>query len=433
MKHKKLFVTLIVIFSFLVCLGTFIMIWFWGDSYKDFNDFTESVSIPGLDDNAVPQGITNYTTHVYDEEGNSTTEMQEYMFISAYMKEGPSRIYVTGTRTGYIGYVTMQNEDGTDYTGHCGGIATGSRRGNSNGVLWVTSGSTVYCAKRSSDAYVNIAEEVIAKAKLAKSPNQNNGEENSGTQNVIKFTASFKANCNASFCFYFDYDGDPTTYNISNDKFYVGEFYRPGNYETDKGHHVTTKNGTENKAFIYEYSLSSSSKYGLTEISASNIPSESKVPKIQYIYSIPDRIQGMARIADSTATGSTTQGKLVLSQSYGLPNSKLYYYDWNKIRTNNSASYKSLVKNVDADGKETPAELEYQGVVTSQGNRYYENPTVYFVDSSSLVREYSIPAMSEGLCASGDKVYVLFESASYKYKMFVRQQLKNVYYFIPRQ
>lgn len=429
MKHKKLFIALIAIFSVVVCLGTFIMIWFWGDEYDDFSDFAESAPIPGLDEGAVPQGIANYITSVYDESGEALDELQEYLFISAYMKEGPSRIYVTGLRTGYVGYVTLQNTDGSDYTGHCGGIATSSVRNYTSGCLWITSESTVYCAKAGSKDYMNIGEEIIAKAKLYDTPNEA-GE----AQNVIKFTSSFEANCKASFCFYFDYDGDPTTYSSSYDKFYVGEFYRPddSDNETDAGHHVTTKNGAQNKAFVYEYSLNSSSEYGLTKLSSSQIPAEYQVPKIQYVYSIPDKIQGFARIADSSDAGSA-RGKLVLSQSWGLDNSTLYYYDWSKIRTNNSAPYGSLVKNVNAEGQQSAAGLEYKGVRTTQNNKYYENPTVYFVDDSSLVRKYSVPSMSEGLCANGNKIYVLFESASYKYSLFVRQQLRNVYVFIPRQ
>ena len=46
------------------------------------------------------------------------------VFVLYFSTDGsPSRIYVTGGDTGYVGYVTMKNTDGTDYTGHCGGIA----------------------------------------------------------------------------------------------------------------------------------------------------------------------------------------------------------------------------------------------------------------------------------------------------------------------
>ena len=41
--------------------------------------------------------------------------------------------------------------------------------------------------------------------------------------------------------------------------------------------------------------------------------------------------------------------------------------------------------------------------------------------------------MSEGLCVSGDRVYVLFESGARQYKLFVRRVLKEVYSFVPHE
>lgn len=387
MKHKKLFITFIVFFSIIVVLATFLMIWFWGDSYEDFKDFRQELEIPGLNDGAVPQGIANYSAdYTYtDEDGNKKTVKQEYIFISAYMKSGPSRIYVTGKESGYIGYVTMSEPDGKTYSGHCGGIAI-------NGdTLWVTSEDTVFVAKRSSNRYTNIAAEIIAKA-----PDKGS----------VKFTASFNANCNASFCFYYD---APSS---SSDKLYVGEFYRPGDYETSSTHHVTAPDGNINRAFMYEYSVNngSSNTYGLNTLADTGI--NVSVPKIDKIYSMPDEIQGFAR----TSAGA------VLSQSWGLANSNIYYYDWEAI-ADTSSSYKSL----------TGSNFKYEGV--SKNGIPYTATTmnVYFIDDTKLWRSYSIPSMSEGLCTIGDRVYVLFESASYKYKLFVRQQLENIYSFIPRK
>lgn len=397
MKHKKLYTALVVFFTIIVVLAIFLMIWFWGDSYPDFKDFKAETGIPGLDEGAVPQGLGNYNADytITDENGDERTVKQDYMFISAYMMDGsPSRIYVTGKVSGYIGYVTMKNPNGSDYTGHCGGIAT-------NGTtLWVTSGSEVFVAKRSSDSYTNIAREVIARAQLE------DGE------NVISFTDSFDANCNASFCFFYD-----DTSASNQDKLYVGEFYRKGNYETDEKHHITTDNGDKNTAFVYQYSVNNSSsyKYGLTEITDSRIATADRVPKIDRIYSITGKIQGFARTAEG----------IVLSQSYGLANSHLYYYDFSHIETTRK-TYSSVVGE----------NFVYSGVEIKRGeqepNPYTENPYIYFIDSSSLIRDYSIPSMSEGLTAINGRVFVLFESGSLKYGKFVRQQIKDVYSFIPR-
>ena len=420
MKSKKLFVTGITIFSIVVFLAILIVLWYWGDTYKDFkNDFNtkktlsgETLKIPGLNDDAVPQGMANYTTTYTftDTSGNEQTSKQEYLFISAYMKEGPSRLYVTGTDTGYVGYVTLKNEDGTDYLGHAGGVATSCVSGNDKGTLWVVSDGTVFCAKASSKDYKNIAEEIIAKAKLTE------GDKS------IKFTASFKANNKASFCFFYE-DG---TSSVTSDKLYVGEFYRPKDdrYSTAEDHHVTAPNGDKHNAFVYEYSCNSTSEYGLTVLGdSSGVPTENRVPKIDKIISIPDKIQGFAL---------TNSKQLILSQSYGLPNSHLYYYDWSEVvkaASTNRTYYKTLMK--DTLGKET--NFEYDGVFRQSGVKYTDPSLyVYFADDSKLLRDYSIPSMSEGLCVNGDKVYVLFESGCYKYKYFVRQKINEIYYFTPR-
>lgn len=419
MKNKKLKITAIVIFTIVVFLAIFIVLWYFGDSYKDFADFNtikvdgETLEIPGLDEGAVPQGIANYTTaYTYTgEDGAEQQSQQEYLFISAYMKEGPSRIYVTGTRTGYVGYVTLKNEDGTDYTGHAGGIATscnnsdsnGNKTQEKNGTLWVVSDGTVYCIKKSSDEFYNIAEEVIEKA------SRTEGDK------TIQFTSSFKANNEASFCFFYE-DG---TVSVANDKLYVGEFYHPkkAEYSTPENHHITTSSGDKHYALVNEYtsSTSSANEYGLLQISESTVPEENRVPKINKIISIPEKIQGFA----------LTQSKqLVLSQSYGLANSHLYYYDWNEVlASSNRAFYSTLTGN----------NFEYDGVYKKTGVKYTDKDMyVYFAENSKLLRDYSIPSMSEGMCVNGDRIYVLFESGCYKYKSFVRQKIENIYYFTPR-
>ena len=428
MKSRKLFITAIAVFSVIVFLAILVVLWYWGDSYRDFTDFNtvktlsgDTLKIPGLDEGAVPQGMANYTTsYKYtDITGNEKTMKQEYLFVSAYMKEGPSRLYVTGTRTGYVGYVTLKNEDGTDYVGHAGGVATSCNNSDSNGnrttekdgTLWVVSDGTVYCAKASSSEYYNIAEEVIAKAGLTE------GDKS------IQFTSSFKANNAASFCFFFD-DG---TASVANDKLYVGEFYHPKKdaYSTAKNHRVMTPEGEVNHAFVYEYTCNNSAnnKYGLTVISDTSVPADNRVPKIDKIISIPDKIQGFA----------ITQSKqLVLSESYGLPNSHLYYYNWSQITQVSSSDrvyYNKLM--LDTLGKET--NFEYEDVYKNTGVKYTDSTLyVYFADSTKVLRDYSIPSMSEGLCVNGDRVYVLFESGCYKYKAFVRQKITDIYYFTPR-
>ncbi len=412
MKHKKLVITLSAVLSVTVLLAIFITIWFWGDEYKDFDDFRKEIQIEGLADGACPQGITNVKAEIKD--GTQTKyALQNFFFISAYFKNKPSRIYVTGEKDGFIGYVTMKNTDGSDYTGHCGGIA-------SNGAfLWISSDDTVFVAKTaSSSGYKSIAEEIIKKA-----------ADDSGEKSVA-FSYSFAANCNASFLYYYDADDGATSSPSSSDKLYLGEFYRKGNYETAKKHRLTTPGGDYNTAFAYEYSIntssSSSNNTGLSCISSSYLSEDSgDVPKIQKIISITAEVQGFARTSD---------GKLVLSQSYGLKNSTLSVYDWSKIDTGTYTT--SICKTYFELNDEY---FEYSGVKTASGAPATTNNTdkailrVYFADSQTHIKDYSIPCMSEGICVSNDRVYVLFESGAKKYRTFVRQILENVYSFIPNK
>lgn len=441
MKYKKLFIVFTAIITFLIAFSIFIMLWFWGDTYKGgnsyegFSDFRKEFKIPGLKDGACPQGMTVYNASyevkdengepVLNENGKPKTDTQNYFFISAYFKGKPSRIYVVAEKTDETGYVTLKNADGSDYTGHCGGVAT-------NGpTLWVSSDNTVYVTRTntttstdtsSSNSSPNIAVQIIQKALY--------GEE--GADNSVTFTSSFNANCNASFLYYYQ-DPGVTTPTSSSNKLYVGEFYRAGNYETNEKHRLETPDGDNNTAFAYEYNIDNTD-FGLETVKK-NVDTDdldklvdengNKIipPKIQKIFSLTGEIQGFAR---------TTNG-IVLSQSYGLKNSHILYYSFNwdntKLSENNRQAYKDAV---DKNG------LTYEGVyrtVAGEKKPFTSKDTtyVYYIDSANQINDYSIPSMSEGLCTADGRVYVLFESGAYKYKTFVRQVLRNVYSIVPRK
>ncbi len=431
MKHKKLIISLTAVLSAVLFLAVFLTVWFFGDFYKDFEKFEQSIEIPGLAEGAVPQGMGTYPAsyELKDKDGNPIkgddgkvkTATQNYFLISAYMTDGsPSRVYVTGETTGYVGYVTLKNADGTDFYGHCGGVAT------NGATLWVTGESKVNVAKTSdSKKYSNILNEIIKKAESTET------DENGQPLTSIAFTTSFNANCRASFCYYYN---DPRYSTLSYDRLYVGEFYRPGNYPTDDNHKITTPAGYKNTAFMYEYNVNTSSEYGLTVLNDESLPEESKVPKIQKIFSLPEKIQG---VAWSGRTGyGTNDGIMVLSQSYGLANSHLLCFDYSKVTSTSSRKLYSAL---------TGENFIYDGIKRPSGNNYTDSTLyVYFADkndSNMFVKDYSIPSMSEGMCsvtpttannAPTKRIHVLFESGCKKYKLFVRKQTKNVYSFIPR-
>ena len=333
-----------------------------------------------------------------------------------------------GDQTGEVGYVSLKNIDGTDHTGHVGGIATNGR------YIWVCSGKSVCVAKKdgtSSSVKDYIATDLIKEAKK-------NGS--------LQFTSSFKANCNAAFLYY--YDADETSQTVqtspsSSDYLYVGEFYRKGNYETNELHHLTTPGGETNMAFAYEYRVYGSTsdeamaKYGLYT-SDNGFKDKVKVPKIYNVFSLPNEVQGFAR----------TKNGLLLSVSYGLKNSHIYYYDfkWSESSYTHTDNVNRVRYTEIGDEKKDPGKntdknklykdgLGYDGATFESGAPYYDKSSslyLYYIDSSTMLNDYSIPSMSEGLCTVNGRVYVLFESGAKKYSTFVRQVLTNVYSFIPR-
>jgi hypothetical protein len=54
---------------------------------------------------------------------------------------------------------------------------------------------------------------------------------------------------------------------------------------------------------------------------------------------------------------------------------------------------------------------------------------IWFLDNESLISETNAPAMSEEMVIKNNRVYVLFESACKKYRLFNRKRLTNVYSF----
>ena len=446
MKHKKGLIIFTTLFSVAVFLSIFLMMWFWGDEYEDFDasTFREEVTIPGLKDGACPQGLATVKHKLYgkdgepvyvpDADGNPTDHAreQEYYFVSAYFKNKPSRIYVTGRESGYLGYVTLAR-DGKSFYGHVGGIATNGT------VFWVGSESTVYCLKRTNNDYDHMADEII---KLSLT--------NSVLELKSDTSSSFEINGSASFISYYKASSSTSS---STERLYVGEFYRAGNYETPANHHVTLPDGSVNRAFMYEYNVSSSTKYGLSMVTSfsekdvSGEPENDKysniVPKVQNIYSIPDRIQGVARVSGSS--DSDKGDTLVLSQSYGLSNSEILLYNFKTVsETANRVMYTSI----DSKGFEYPDVMFGKDENGKWLRHYYDTGVnVYYVygNSSSksvdgngnkiypsFMRSYSLPCMSEGLAVSSDdRVNILFESSAKKYKTFVRQSLDKVYSFRP--
>ena len=153
---------------------------------------------------------------------------------------------------------------------------------------------------------------------------------------------------------------------------YVGEFYRAGNYETDKSHYYTTPHGDANKAIVSAYKLDSD---GL-------MAPQGVQPYPEYSISVTGLVQGFA----------TENGTFVLSRSYGLANSALEYHSAPK--ESGKTITVQFKKNPDAEKKEIP---------------------LYYLDTTTLYKSLTLPSFSEDVTIVDGRVAVTNEASANKY------------------
>ncbi len=165
---------------------------------------------------------------------------------------------------------------------------------------------------------------------------------------------------------------DPAFVTIHNGMLYEGSFYRAGNYETPENERVTTPAGDNNTAMIYAYPLNET-LFALN-FGVSPVPVKA--------YSTRGLVQGMTFRTDG---GKDVQA--ILSCSWGLSTSHLYFYDLTAIPP-------VTTHTVEAGGLNIP---------------------LYFLDSSCLADTVETPPMSEEIVFKDEKLYIMTESASNKY------------------
>ena len=160
---------------------------------------------------------------------------------------------------------------------------------------------------------------------------------------------------------------------VYNNTLVVGEFYRAKKYETQQAHHITHQEGDTTYALAYCYSINNEKTSGIEEL-----PS--------FALTLPNHAQGIAFVGQ----------KIVVSTSWSVPSSKLIIYS--------NPLGQTSTQTVSLNGQTVP---------------------LYCLNKGRLEKEVKAPAMSEELCVVGDRVYIMFESASNKYKFFNRTRTKN--------
>ncbi|MBE7083526.1 MAG: hypothetical protein E7373_02845 [Clostridiales bacterium] len=217
--------------------------------------------IPGLDDGHVPQGLD------FDKEN-------ELFIFSGYMADHTaSPVYVTNKEGTLLKKVTLYNLDGSDYTGHGGGIAV--------------NGDYMYLAGGESNCVFVYSYLELLSAK--------DGDKLSclGSISTQKSETDYISNAFVTI-----YDG----------KLITGEFYREESYPTLDSHKITTKAGDYNQAIAVEFLLDETAPFGIN-------------PTPVKAYSMPDQVQGL----------NFNNGKVYLSTSWGLSFSHILEYDLNKL------------------------------------------------------------------------------------------------------
>lgn len=307
---KSLIITGIVLSSI---VGLFLLLYFilfliGVGSYGEARDVRKYVcTIPEINSGWAPQGIT-YTGEDY--------------ILTGYDGDDSTVLYiVNGSK---FKRVKLSGENGKTLKGHAGGVT---------------------CTKN----YVYIANDnvlhVFALDELKAAD----------SKTTVKIKAVIPVDNRAAYCYSDEHS------------LYVGEFYRAGNYETEKSHYY--KN---NKAIVSCYPLDGD---GLL-VNAENQPYP------DYCISVTGLVQGFA------TDGET----FILSRSYGLKNSELEYHAAPK--TDGDVISVKFKSNPNAESKEVP---------------------IYYLNSDTKTKTLILPAFSEDITIVKDRVVVTNEASANKY------------------
>ncbi|MBE7074753.1 MAG: hypothetical protein E7376_02085 [Clostridiales bacterium] len=255
--------------------------------------------------------------------------------ISGYMKDTSlnSRIYYVNKQTGDVKYFYINTLSTNLNKGHFCGIAMQGQ------TVWLVTDGYLFCFDLNDFiTYEN--------------------------QHTINAKSAFEVGINTDFCY------------ASNNILYIGEFYRAGNYEVDQSHYVSINENETNHAIAFAFNIDENCLHGIQSTSAS------------FAISVPDQAQGIC---------ITNSGKVVVSTSYSIPDSKIFVYDAPILNGEIALGLQTL--------------------------------PLYVLCSNNLNKTIIAPSMSEGLDYESGRVNVLFESACNKYKFVTRTREKYVLSF----
>lgn len=228
-----------------------------------YRDSEHGFIIPDLGRGFVAQGIT------YDEQSGR-------FLVNGYQKDNiASPIYIIAPEARKPDKtIRMALSDGSDYTGHAGGIAV--------------YGDYVYVADGGEHRLLVFSRQSIFDAADGAS---------------VAAMGTFETAVSDA-----DYIG-PAFVTVDGNRLVTGEFYRNPNYQTPKSHKFTTLAGDYQQALAVEYDLDAQARYGI-------------VPVPVKAYTLPDLAQGMC----------FDGGRIYVSSSWGTAKSHIYQYDESRLQ-----------------------------------------------------------------------------------------------------
>ncbi|MBE6690082.1 MAG: hypothetical protein E7590_02205 [Ruminococcaceae bacterium] len=207
---------------------------------------------PGFRDGLVQQGF------------DYVAEEKVFLAVGYMNDDSASRVYVL-REDGSVSYTALKKANGSDYTGHTGGIA------HFGDYIYITGGDGLDVF-----SYADILSGAAETSCLGALPTYN----------------------------------DPAYCYIANGHILVGSFYRPGNYETEDYQQMTTPCGNENKSIITVFALDAAAPFGVA-------------PTLRAVISTPHQVQGMCLTDSGKLVLSTSYGmassKLLVYDTARIP------------------------------------------------------------------------------------------------------------------
>lgn len=287
-------------------------------------------------------------------QGMTYDEKADRYFFAGYMGKPiigelgddiAARVYVRNS-DGSVTFTRLLNADGTPYTDHTGGVEF--------------FGDYVYVTGEDSHGLDVFSAKDIIEGK-----------------SETKMLGTVKTYNSPAHTYTFDYNGE--RYILA------GSYHKDETvYLTPEHEKFTTPAGDNNTSVMTVFKLDANAEFGIN-------------PTPVALISAREMIQGIC---------ITPDGQMVISSSWGLATSNLFFYDLSKVQSTVLDKYEGTI---------TYGDLEDENANRYEEDFSFENVPVYFVDSSCLVNTVVAPPMSEELVCKDGLIVVFCESACNKY------------------